>query len=126
AAGYFTRGSGHDEAARYTESAEIYARNMDRLVRKFETARGAVPEPVVDAPGAPVGVIAYGSTHHAVVEARDDLMARGMAVDYLRVRALPLARSIADFVRSHERVYVVEQNRDGQLYDLIRLELPPD
>jgi 2-oxoglutarate ferredoxin oxidoreductase subunit alpha len=126
AAGYFTRGSGHDEEARYTESAEIYARNMDRLVRKFETARGAVPEPVVDAPGAPVGLVAYGSSHHAVVEARDELLERGLAVDYLRVRALPLARSITDFVRSHERVYVVEQNRDGQLYDLIRLELPPD
>jgi 2-oxoglutarate ferredoxin oxidoreductase subunit alpha len=126
AAGYFTRGSGHDEEARYTESAEIYSRNMDRIVRKFETARGAVPEPVVDASGAPVGLVAFGSTHHAIGEARDELLERGLAVDYLRVRALPLSRSIADFVRSHERVYVVEQNRDGQLYDLIRLELPPD
>jgi 2-oxoglutarate ferredoxin oxidoreductase subunit alpha len=127
AAGYFTRGSGHDEEARYTESAEVYARNMDRLARKFETARASMPEPVVDSSaGAPVGLIAYGSTHHAIVEARDLLGERGLAVDYLRLRGLPLARSIADFVAAHERVYVVEQNRDGQIYDLLRLDLPPD
>jgi 2-oxoglutarate ferredoxin oxidoreductase subunit alpha len=126
-AGFFTRGSGHDEEARYTESAEVYARNMDRLARKFETARGALPEPLVDlSAGSEVGLIAYGSTHHAVVEARDILAARGLAVDYLRIRALPVARSIADFVAGHERVYVVEQNRDGQMYDLVRLALPPD
>jgi 2-oxoglutarate/2-oxoacid ferredoxin oxidoreductase subunit alpha len=140
AAGYFTRGSGHDEEARYTESAEVYARNMDRLARKYETARDAVPEPVVDPPlpgltghfpprggaRASIGLIAFGTTHHAVVEARDLMRERGLEVDYLRVRALPLARSIADFVRAHERVYVVEQNRDGQMYDLLRLDLPPD
>ena len=126
AAGYFTRGSGHDANARYTESAEVYAQNMDRLARKFETARGAVPEPVVSITedGAQVGVIAYGTTHHAVVEARDVLDERGFAVDYLRVRALPLSPSIARFVEDHERVYVVEQNRDGQMYDQLRLELP--
>ncbi|MDQ6920721.1 MAG: 2-oxoacid:acceptor oxidoreductase family protein, partial [Candidatus Dormibacteraeota bacterium] len=126
-AGYFTRGSGHDEEARYTESAEVYARNMDRLARKFETAREAMPEPVLEGSGTEaVGLIAYGSTHHAVVEARDLLAERGLAVDYLRVRALPLPRSLVDFVADHERVYVVEQNRDGQMYDLVRLQLPPD
>ena len=126
-AGYFTRGSGHDEEARYTESAEVYARNMDRLARKFETAREAMPEPLVEGPGdAAVGVIAFGSTHHAVVEARDVLAERGLAVDYLRVRALPLSRAVDEFVAVHERVYVVEQNRDGQMYDLIRLQLAPD
>jgi 2-oxoglutarate ferredoxin oxidoreductase subunit alpha len=126
-AGYFTRGSGHDEEARYTESAEIYARNMDRLARKFETARQAVPEPLVEGSGGEaIGLIAFGSTHHAVVEARDGLAERGLNVDYLRVRALPLAASVADFVASHERVYVVEQNRDGQMYDLVRLALPPE
>jgi 2-oxoglutarate ferredoxin oxidoreductase subunit alpha len=127
AAGYFTRGSGHDEDARYTEEAEAYARNMDRLVRKFETARGAMPAPVVDtAPGASIGLIAFGTTHHAVVEARDALRERGLATDYLRVRALPLSASIIDFVSAHERVYVIEQNRDGQMYDLLRLELPAE
>ena len=126
-AGYFTRGSGHDEEARYTESAEVYARNMDRLARKFETAREAMPEPLLEGSGQEaVGLIAFGSTHHAVVEARDLLSERGLDVDYLRVRALPLSRSLVDFVADHERVYVVEQNRDGQMYDLVRLQLPPD
>jgi 2-oxoglutarate ferredoxin oxidoreductase subunit alpha len=125
AAAYFTRGSGHDEEARYTESDVAYARNMDRLTRKLETAREAMPAPVVDSGAASsIGVIAYGSTHHAVVEARDILREKGIPVDYLRVRALPLAASITDFVREHERVYVVEQNRDGQMYDLLRLHVP--
>jgi 2-oxoglutarate ferredoxin oxidoreductase subunit alpha len=126
-AGYFTRGSGHDENARYSEDAEVYARNMDRLARKHDSARAALPQPATEsAPGAAVGLIAYGTTHHAVVEARDLLADRGLATDYLRVRALPLSRSIREFVAAHERVYVVEQNRDGQMYDLLRLELPAD
>ena len=127
AAGYFTRGSGHDEEARYTEEAEVYARNMDRLARKLETARGAVPAPIVDdSAGSAVGLVAYGTTHHAVVEARDLLREKGLPVDYLRLRALPLSPSIAEFVRRHERVYVIEQNRDGQMYDLLRLDLPAE
>jgi len=128
AAGYFTRGSGHDADARYTESADAYARNMDRLARKFETARRAMPEPILSRSreGSPVGVIAYGTTHHAVVEARDALDERGLAVDYLRVRALPLPASTSSFVEDHERVYVVEQNRDGQMYDQLRLQLPAE
>lgn len=126
AAGYFTRGSGHDEAARYTEAADAYARNMDRLLRKYDTARAAVPSPVVDAPGSAIGIIAYGSTQAAIVEARDTLREAGMETDYLRVRALPLNGEVADFVQRHDHVYVVEQNRDGQMYDLIRLHVPHD
>ena len=126
AAGYFTRGSGHDEEARYTENAATYARNLDRLARKHRTARSAVPQPLVEGAGAGAGLIAFGSTHAAVVEARDQLAADGMAPDYLRLRALPIVDSVVEFVRDHERVYVVEQNRDGQVYDLIRLALPPD
>ena len=100
---------------------------MDRLARKHESARSALPPPIVDSgSGAAVGLIAYGTTHHAVVEARDQLADKGLATDYLRVRALPLSHSIADFVAAHERVYVIEQNRDGQMYDLLRLELPAD
>ena len=126
AAGFFTRGSGHDENARYTESAEAYARNMDRLAHKLETARAVLPVPVVDETAkSPVGVIAFGSTHAAVVEALEALAAAKKPVDYLRIRALPLADDVAAFVSRHERVYVVEQNRDGQVYDLIRLALPP-
>jgi len=121
AAGYFTRGSGHDEMARYTEGADAYARNMDRLSRKLETARHALPGPVIDESGQKVGLIAFGSTHAAVVEARETV-----SVDYLRVRALPLSDDVARFVARHERVYIVEQNRDGQLFDLVRLALPPE
>jgi 2-oxoglutarate ferredoxin oxidoreductase subunit alpha len=127
AAGYFTRGSGHDEDAKYTEEAEVYARNMDRLARKLETARNAVPAPLVDSgAGSAVGLIAFGSTHHAVVEARDLLRERGLPADYLRIRALPLNSSINEFVNDHARVYVIEQNRDGQMYDLLRLHLPAE
>jgi 2-oxoglutarate ferredoxin oxidoreductase subunit alpha len=127
AAGFFTRGSGHDEFARYTESAEAYARNMDRLSHKLETARGELPAPVVDeSVKSRVGLIAFGSTHAAVVEAREALAAAGGPVDYLRLRALPLSDQVAAFVSRHERVYVVEQNRDGQVYDLVRLALPPE
>jgi 2-oxoglutarate ferredoxin oxidoreductase subunit alpha len=98
---------------------------MDRLARKHDSARAALPQPATEsAPGAAVGLIAYGTTHHAVVEARDLLAEKGLATDYLRVRALPLSHSIGEFVAAHERVYVVEQNRDGQMYDLLRLELP--
>src|SRR5713226_946489 len=127
AAGYFTRGSGHDEHARYTENADAYAANMDRLTRKFETARKALPAPVIDeSTKSPIGLIAFGSTHAAVVEARPALASAQRPVDYLRVRALPLSPEVKRFVSRHDRVYVVEQNRDGQVYDLIRLALPPE
>jgi 2-oxoglutarate ferredoxin oxidoreductase subunit alpha len=125
-AGYFTRGSGHDEQARYTENAEAYARNMDRLARKHETARKELPEPVVDEAGRPAGLIAFGSSDAAVAEARALLRDRGLEVDYLRIRALPLHDSIKEFIECHERVYVVEQNRDGQMYDLLRVFLSPE
>jgi 2-oxoglutarate ferredoxin oxidoreductase subunit alpha len=124
AAGYFTRGSGHDEFARYSEDPDVFRKNLDRLVRKHEGARAAVPQPLVDEKGHPVGLIAYGTTEHAVVEARDRLAERGMQVDYLRVRALPLAPAVTEFVERHGRVYLIEQNRDGQLYGLLRTELP--
>src|SRR5712692_7432192 len=127
AAGYFTRGSGHDEHARYTESAEAYAANMDRLLRKLETARAALPAPVIDETSkSAVGLIAFGSTHAAVLEAREALADLKRPFDYLRLRALPISDEVAAFVARHEHVYVVEQNRDGQLYDLIRLALPAD
>jgi 2-oxoglutarate ferredoxin oxidoreductase subunit alpha len=115
AAAYFTRGTGHDEQARYSERPEDWERNMERLARKMETARSAVPGPVLDGAGAKVGIIAYGSSHHAIVEARDQLRReRGVETDYLRVRAFPFSREVHAFVERHERVYVVEQNRDGR------------
>jgi 2-oxoglutarate/2-oxoacid ferredoxin oxidoreductase subunit alpha len=123
-AGFFTRGTGHDEEARYSEQPEVWQRNLDRLLRKLETARTAVPAPVVDEKGNKVAILAYGTTHHAVVEARDRLRDAGIEVDYMRVRALPLSPEVATFVKRHDRVYVVEQNRDGQLHGILRTELP--
>jgi 2-oxoglutarate ferredoxin oxidoreductase subunit alpha len=127
AATYFTRGSGHNERAQYTERPEDYKNNMDRLARKFETARKYVPGPVVSkTAGARVGIIAYGSSDFAVEEARVILGRKGLQSGYLRLRALPFTPDAAAFVAAHERVYVVDQNRDGQMYDLLRLELGAD
>jgi 2-oxoglutarate ferredoxin oxidoreductase subunit alpha len=123
-AGYFTRGSGHDENANYSENPEVYRDNLDRLARKHDTARTYVPQPIADEAGHTVAIIAYGTTHHAVVEARDRLREEGLETDYLRVRALPFAAEVTAFIERHERVYLVEQNRDGQLYALLRSELP--
>jgi len=124
AAGYFTRGTGHDEEARYSELPDVWQRNLDRLTRKHETARTAVPAPVVEERGSKIAILAYGTTHHAVVEALDFLREAGIEADYMRVRALPLSPEVAAFVKRHERVYVIEQNRDGQLYGILRIELP--
>ncbi len=123
-AGYFTRGSGHDEQANYSENPVVFSANLDRLARKHDTARTYVPAPIVDERGHAIGIIAYGTTHHAIVEARDHLRDDGVETDYLRVRALPFTQDVAAFVENHERVYVVEQNRDGQLHALLRAELP--
>ena len=125
AAAYFTRGSGHGEDAEYTERPDDYQNNMDRLARKFETARTHVPAPViVEEPGAEVGMIAFGSSHWAVTEARDQLrLDKNLRTRYLRLRALPFTEDLRSFVRSCKRVYVIEQNRDAQMAQLIRLEL---
>jgi 2-oxoglutarate ferredoxin oxidoreductase subunit alpha len=123
-AGFFTRGTGHDEEARYSELPDVWQRNLDRLVKKHDTARTVVPAPIEDTQGNPIAILAFGTTHHAVVEARDRLRDEGIETDYLRVRALPFSPDIAAFIARHDRVYVVEQNRDGQLYGLLRSELP--
>jgi len=124
---YFTRGSGHDEAARYTEDAATYARNMDRLNRKYETARDLVPAPVVtEHPNAQVGVLAFGSSHWAVVEARDQLAKTGLPTGYLLLKALPFTSEVARFLNKYKRIYVVEQNRDGQVAQMLRAEFPAE
>lgn len=124
-AAYFTRGSGHNEKAGYTEKPEDYLNLMNRLDKKFQTARKFVPAPVVTVEkGAKIGIIAFGSTDFAVVETRDQLKAANIPTSYLRVRALPFTDDLRKFVESHDHVYVVEQNRDAQMRDLIRLELP--
>jgi 2-oxoglutarate ferredoxin oxidoreductase subunit alpha len=128
AAGYFTRGSGHNEKAIYTEKPEDYVQNMDRLNRKFETARARVPAPVIeDEEDADFGLVAYGSTHWAILETRDQLQREhGLTTSYCRVRAFPFSEQIKEFIHRHRRVYVVEQNRDAQLCSLLRLEVCPE
>src|SRR5579863_1195952 len=128
AAGYFARGSGHDERAIYSERPEVYVNNMDRLRRKFETARNRVPGPVLERDhGTAVGIIAYGTSHWAIVETLDQLKREhGIEAGYCRIRGYPFNDQVADFIRRHERVYVVEQNRDAQLAGLLRLDLSDD
>ncbi len=124
-AAYFARGTGHDERAVYSERPEDWEANMARLTRKFDTARQLVPGPVVDqVDGAQVGIIAYGTTDACVVESRDLLRGRGLETSYLRLRALPLNETARDFLAAHERVYVVENNTDGQMARLLSMEFP--
>jgi 2-oxoglutarate/2-oxoacid ferredoxin oxidoreductase subunit alpha len=127
-AAYFTRGSGHNEKALYTERPDDYQNLMERLARKFETARTLVPAPVVVQDGkSKVGIIAYGTSDFAVLESRDQLKKEyGVETDYLRVRAFPFTAEVHEFVASHERVYIVEQNRDAQLQSLLKLDLPAE
>ena len=126
AGAYFTRGSGHNEKAQYSEKATDYVNNVDRLARKFETARTLVPKPAIeDRPGAVAGVLAYGTSHYGTAEGRDRLAAEsGVSLDYCRLRALPIGPETAAWIRRHERIYVVEQNRDSQLVTILRDEFP--
>jgi 2-oxoglutarate/2-oxoacid ferredoxin oxidoreductase subunit alpha len=125
AAAYFTRGSGHDANAKYSEKPDVYEDNMLRLSRKFEHARSTVPAPVIDGSGkVEIGIIAFGTSHWALLESRDQLRnEHDINTDYLRIRAYPFSHEIHDFVRSHKRVYVVEQNRDAQMFSLLKLDL---
>ncbi len=124
-AAYFARGTGHNEMALYSERSEDWEKNMARLARKFDTARRYVPAPIVDeVEGAEVGIVAFGSTLHAIAEARDALKARGLKTSFLRLRALPFTDEVEAFIARHERVYVIELNRDGQLCHILRSELP--
>jgi 2-oxoglutarate ferredoxin oxidoreductase subunit alpha len=128
AAAYFARGSGHNEASQYSERPDDYERNMERLNRKFETARSFVPRPEMVSTGkSKIGIIAYGSSHWAIVEARDQLRKEHhLETDYLRLRAYPFTRQVHDFVAQHERVYLVEQNRDAQMLSLLKLDVRPE
>jgi 2-oxoglutarate ferredoxin oxidoreductase subunit alpha len=123
-AAYFTRGTGHDEEGRYSEDGEIFKKNLDRLDKKWETARKLVPTPVIDSKNAKIGLLAFGSTDAAVQEIRAGLADRKIATDYCRVRALPMSDEVSKFIAGHERVFVIEQNRDGQLLTILRSEFP--
>ena len=124
---YFCRGSGHNARGQYSERADDYQNNLDRLARKFETARRWVPAEAVDVvDGADVALIAYGSSHWAVDEARDQLRReRGLETSYMRLRAYPFTTAVEQFIDRHTRVYVVEQNRDAQMMSLLKLDLTP-
>jgi 2-oxoglutarate ferredoxin oxidoreductase subunit alpha len=125
-AAYFTRGSGHNENALYTERPNDYQNLMERLARKFDTARTLVPGPeVVQTGKSKIGLIAFGSSDFAVRESRDQLKKEyGLETDYMRLRAFPFSREVHAFVAAHARVYVIEQNRDAQMLSLLKLDLP--
>ncbi len=124
-AAYFTRGSGHNALAAYTERADEWEANLARLSKKFETARTLVPKPELDeTPGAEVGLIAYGSTNPGIEEARMFLEKRGVKTSYLRLRALPTEETFQTFARKYPRIYVVENNFDGQMHKLLQTEAP--
>jgi 2-oxoglutarate ferredoxin oxidoreductase subunit alpha len=126
-AAYFTRGSGHTQFGTYTEDAADYQQVLDRLLKKWETAKQLMPRPVIDAgAGSRVGLVSLGSCDGAIHEARDVLKARGVAVDYLRVRAFPFGEEVEKFLASHELLFVIEQNRDAQLRALLTLETQVD
>jgi 2-oxoglutarate ferredoxin oxidoreductase subunit alpha len=124
---YFTRGSGHNEKGQYSERGDDYQNNLDRLTRKFQTAATLVPAPEIDTVAdARIGIVAFGSSHWALVESRDQLRDEaGLKTSYLRLKAYPFTPDLGAFIDAHERVYVVEQNRDAQMAALIRMDLDP-
>jgi 2-oxoglutarate ferredoxin oxidoreductase subunit alpha len=128
AASYFARGSGHNEKAQYSERADDFENNLERLNRKFETARSFVPRPEIQkGDSAKIGIIGYGTSHWGITESRDQLREEyKIETDYLRLRAYPFTREVHDFIAQHERVYVVEQNRDAQMLSLLKLDLKPE
>jgi 2-oxoglutarate ferredoxin oxidoreductase subunit alpha len=120
---YFTRGSGHNKAAGYTEDEHEYTEVIDRIDRKIQNAVKSLPVPFVrPAPSATLGLITIGGCHSACLEALDQLAASGVAIDYMRVRSFPFGTDVAKFIDAHEAVFVVEQNRDGQLRNMLMLE----
>src|SRR5580765_823285 len=125
---YFTRGSGHNAKGQYSERPDDYVENMDRLSRKFETARQFVPKPVVqNNPKAKIGFLGYGTSHFAIEESRDQLREETkVETSYFRLRAYPFNDKLTAFIDAHERVYVIEQTRDAQLLQLMKLEVTPD
>ena len=127
-AAYFTRGSGHNDQAKYSEKTDDYKKNVDRLSHKFETAKDLVPAPVIKhEPKARIGIIGYGTSHWAIIEALDALNQKlNLKISYLRLRAYPFNRDVQKFVEMHAHVYVIDQNRDLQMRNLLALELPAE
>ena len=125
ASGYFTRGTGHNAQAFYSERADDWEENLDRLARKFDTARSLVPAAeVIENENASIGLISLGSNHPAMLEAIDRLRALGIDCSYLRVRALPMGEDVREFVNRYDQTFVVENNYNGQLHKILQLEMP--
>ncbi|MEC9375540.1 MAG: 2-oxoacid:acceptor oxidoreductase subunit alpha, partial [Pseudomonadota bacterium] len=121
---YFTRGSGHNMYGQYTEDADEYQQVVDRLLQKWETAKEYVPAPIVEySKKNSIGIITVGSCDEPVREAIDLLAREGLGLNYLRIKAFPFHKDIQSFIDSHEKVFIIEQNRDAQLCSLIKLEL---
>jgi 2-oxoglutarate ferredoxin oxidoreductase subunit alpha len=125
---YFTRGTSRDPNARYSEDGPVYVANMERLLRKFETAKSLIPPPVVRSAKrrTPHGVIYFGSTSAALNESLSQLAELGVHLDAMRLRGFPFCDEVAEFIAAHETVFVVEQNRDAQLRTLLVNELGVD
>jgi 2-oxoglutarate ferredoxin oxidoreductase subunit alpha len=128
AAAYFTRGTGHNEKSGYSERPDDFEKNMERINKKFDTARSFVPRPELMSTGkSKIGIIAYGTSHWAIIEARDQLRDEyHIEADYLRLKAYPFSREVHEFIEQHDRVYVIEQNRDAQMLSLIKLDIKPE
>ena len=124
-AGYFTSGALQDKAGRRSEDNKVYRETLDRLRNKLETARKLVPKPSIEMePGAKIGIISFGSSYEATREARERLHQSGLPTNHLLLRALPLAEAVGEFIKSNDVIYLVEQNRDGQVLSIIRDEYP--
>ena len=124
-AAYFTRGTGHDEFGRYSEDSEMWEKNIKRLSLKFETSLEFLPKSMLIENGkTDIAIIAFGSTEPAICEALDQLSVEGISTDYLRIRSLPPGNEVRDFIESHDHVYVVELNRDGQMHRILSMEFP--
>ncbi|MFM8234120.1 MAG: 2-oxoacid:acceptor oxidoreductase subunit alpha [Holophagaceae bacterium] len=123
---YFTRGSGHNDRALYSEKPEDYVAVVDRLKRKYNHAKGFVPKPIFRKNGNSSGIIAFGSSDPAVIEAQDELARLGHQLDYMRLRALPFTLEVDEFIKSKNVIYVVEQNRDGQMAGLLKETYPSE
>lgn len=122
---YFTRGTGHNDMAVYSERGDDWVKNMQRLDRKFNSARRIAPQPITDIdPAKKIGIITFGTNEPAVLEARDWLAEQNIETNYMRVRALPFSESVNEFIHNHDRIYVIENNFDGQLYQLMCMENP--
>jgi len=126
ASSYFLRGTGHNEDARYSERADTWIRVMNRIKKKYNNAANFIPAPIIDKQdGANIGIVAFGSTEPAIREARHQLETEaGVKLDSMRIRGIPFAEEVGKFIESHEQNFVVEMNRDGQMYQLLLVEYP--